>query len=82
LKKLQPRFPDFRAFIEWDATRKRHVVHWEALTEQERGVIATVNWPAQEEILEALSAVAYDDLDDLAEANEDIRTLLRSREVE
>jgi hypothetical protein len=82
LKKLAGRVPDFKAFIEWDATRKRHVVHWYELTEQELSVVAAVKWPSREEILEALSAVAYDDMNDLAQANEDIRTLLRSREVE
>jgi hypothetical protein len=82
LQKLQPRFPHFKAFIEWDGTRKRHMVRWDTLTEQEQGIIVTVKWPAREDILDALSATAYDDLETLAEANDDIRTLLRSHEVE
>jgi hypothetical protein len=81
IQKLQLRFPNFKVFIEWDGTRKRHVVHWDELTEQEHGVILSVKWPGRDEILEALGAAAYDDLEALAAANEDIRTLLRSHEV-
>src|SRR5262249_8877005 len=35
LQKLQPRFPNFKSFIEWDPNRKRHVLHWDVLTNQE-----------------------------------------------
>jgi hypothetical protein len=82
LKTLQTRSPGFKAFVEWDPTRKRHVVYWDPLTEQEKPFLNAVKWPGCDEICDALSAVAFDDLGDLTQANEDIRLLLQSREVE
>ena len=82
LRKLAPQFPHFKVFVEWDASRKRHVVYRNVLNDQEVSLIAGVKWPSHEEILDALSATAYDDLEDLKAANDDIRTLLQSREVE
>jgi hypothetical protein len=82
LQELQPRFPDLKIFVEWDGTCKRHVVHYEDLTDQEKAVIAKIAWPSREQILDALSATAYDDLSELIEANEDIKALFRSREVQ
>lgn len=82
MQKLATQFPHFKIFVEWDANRKRHVVYRNGLSEQEESLIASVKWPSQEEILDALSASAYEDLEDLKSANDDIRTLLQSREVE
>jgi hypothetical protein len=82
LRKLAPRFPHFKAFLEWDGARRRHLVHYDELPPHEKSVIDAVQWPRLEEVLETLSAAAYDSLDDLMEANEDIHAVRRSRVVE
>jgi hypothetical protein len=82
LHKLNHRFPSYKAFVVWDASRRRHVVHYDDLTPQEQAVIDGVTWPGEAAILEALTPIAYDNLDDLAAANDDIRALIRFTEVE
>ena len=52
------------------------------MTAQERELIARTVWPKREQILDALAMTAFDKLDDLVAANDEIRTLLNSREVE
>jgi hypothetical protein len=81
LKKLQPRFPNFQAYIEWVDNRKRHVVYSYPLTAAEQNVITAVKWPTPEEVREALCDIGYDHIDDLAQANDDIRLMLQAREV-
>jgi hypothetical protein len=81
LQKLQPRFPNFQAYIEWDHDRKRHVVYSYPLTAAELNVITAVKWPTPDEVWEALCDIAYDRIDDLAQVNDDIRLILQSREV-
>jgi hypothetical protein len=81
LQRLQPSFPSFKAFVQWSEAKKRHIVYRDELTAQEAGVIEKVRWPTREQVLEALSTSAYDDIDDLAAANEEVGALLRSREV-
>jgi hypothetical protein len=57
------------------------VVYFDNLDTRELEAIGTVKWPTKEEILDALSASAYDTIEDLAVANEDIRRVLTSKEV-
>jgi hypothetical protein len=74
-------YPDFKAFVQWNESKRRHVVSYDALTEQEKAVIAKVKWPTQDEIVEALSASAFDNIEDLAAVNDEVRTLLHAQEV-
>lgn len=82
LERLTPRFPSFKAFVEWSETRRCHLVRYLPLTASETEFIAKVKWPTREEILDALQASAFDNIDDLAEANDEIRTILQSKEVQ
>lgn len=82
LQKLHGDFPNVKVFVQWSEAKKRHTVHRIKLTGQEAGIISQVAWPDRDQILEALSATAFDSLDDLAAANDEIRTLLSAREVE
>jgi hypothetical protein len=82
LQKLQPLFPHYKAFIQWVESKRRHVVYFDDLSENEKSVIEKVKWPTQEQMLDALSAAAYDNIDDLAAANEEVRALLQSQEVD
>ena len=82
LQKLEPRFPAYKAFIQWVETKRRHVVYFDELSEPEGAIIAKVKWPTQEQMLDALSAVAFETIEDLAAANEDVRALLKSRQVD
>lgn len=79
---LQPRFPNFKLFSEWNSSKLRHVVHEVEMTPQERELISKVSWPTREQILEALQVTAFDNIEGLAAANTDIATLLTSREIE
>jgi hypothetical protein len=72
----------FKAFIQWEERRHRHVVYHDDLSEQEKTAVAQAKWPTREQILEDLSTSAYNDINELAEANPEIRTLLRAREVD
>jgi hypothetical protein len=81
LAKLKPRFPNYKSFIQWQATKKRHVVYVHDLSAQEASIIADVKWPTKHQILEALQLAAYDSLEDLMAANEEIRALVTSKEV-
>ena len=45
-------------------------------------MVEKLHWPSKECILDALSTTAFDNIEDLAAANEEIRTLLSSREVD
>jgi hypothetical protein len=81
LVKLKPTFPRHKTFVQWESTKKRHIVYFADLSEQELATIVEVRWPAQEQILEALQATAFDNLDDLLGANEEIRALVTSKEV-
>lgn len=83
LQKLQPKFPQFKCFIQWNEAKKRHIVHYDdQLSEPELRAIKDVRWPTREQILEALSANAFDNLGELAAANEDVKALLAAKEVE
>jgi hypothetical protein len=82
LLSLKPRFPNFKVFVEWDALKKRHVVQSLPMTEQEQELIAKVIWPSRGQIIEALQLSAFDDINALAAANDEIRTLLSARAVE
>jgi hypothetical protein len=81
LAKLKPRFPSYKAFIQWDDSKRRHVVYQEDLTAHEAELIHKVTWPTRDQILEALEVTAYDDLAALCEVNDEVRTLLSAREV-
>ena len=80
-EKLQAHFPNYNLYVDWDEDRFRHDVQWTMLTPQEQEVIRQVKWPTQEQIISALNPLAYDNLDDLAQANDNIRLMLRSQEV-
>lgn len=82
LKKLETLFPNFKVFVEWNEIKRRHVVHQLDLSAPEREIIARMKWPDRDEILDALSAEAYDNIEDLAADNADIAALLSAREVE
>ncbi len=82
LRSLQPEFPNVKVFVEWNESRKRHLVQSMAMTSQERDLISKVAWPTRDQVLDALSMTAFDSLDDLTAANDEIRALLNSREVE
>jgi hypothetical protein len=82
LQSLQPRFPNVKVFVEWSDLKRRHVVHDVAMTAQERELVSKVTWPTKDQIIYALQLSAYDNIDDLAAANAEIKTLLSSREVE
>jgi hypothetical protein len=71
-----------KAFIQWEERRRRHVVYHDDLSQQEKTAIGQVKWPTREQILEDLAASAYNDINELADANQDIRTLLSAREVD
>jgi hypothetical protein len=81
LWKVQPEFPNRKTFVHWDPAKKRHIVFVDDLCDQECSIIAGVKWPTKEQILEALQATAFDNLDDLVGANEEIRALVTSKEV-
>ncbi|GMV82500.1 MAG: hypothetical protein AMXMBFR7_36840 [Planctomycetota bacterium] len=81
LRQLQPRFPHYKTFKEWSDSKRRHVIHLLDLTETERDAIVQVAWPDQDAIIDALQAVAYDDINALAADNAEIRTLLAAKEV-
>jgi hypothetical protein len=82
LQSLQSEFPDLKVFYEWESSKKRHVVQSLPMTAQERELIAKVIWPSKDQIIEALQITAFDNIDVLAAANEEIRTLLSARMVE
>jgi hypothetical protein len=82
LRKLHPLFPRHKVFVKYDDDRKRHVVQYEDLTPLEAGVIAGVKWPTLEDVREALGDIAFDDLDELMCENEEIRALIKWKEVE
>jgi hypothetical protein len=81
-ERLQAHFPNYNAYVEWDDVRFRHIVRWTMLTSQEQGVIGQVKWPTQAQIISALNPLAYDNLDDLAQVNDNVRLMLQSREVQ
>lgn len=81
LTKLRAKFPLYKAFVTWDAGKKRHVVYEESLSPGEAELIGGVAWPSREEIAAALEVTAFDDLTDLMAANEEVHTLLTAREV-
>jgi hypothetical protein len=82
LGSLKPQFPNVKVFVEWDALKKRHVVQSLPMTAQEQELISKVIWPSRVQIIEALQISAFDDINDLAAANDEIRTLLSARMVE
>jgi hypothetical protein len=82
LQSLQPQFPNFKVFVEWSEQKKRHVVRENDMTPQEQELISKFTWPTKVQIIEALQMCAFDNIDDLAAANAEIKTLLSSREVE
>jgi hypothetical protein len=82
LQSLEPRFPNFKVFIEWNDRKKKHTVNEVEMTPQECELIAKTVWPSREQLLDALQVVAFDNITELAVANDTIRTLLGSREVE
>jgi hypothetical protein len=81
LRTLQRQFPGYRAFRIWDDARKRHVVKWVPLDPAERAILDRHAWPTPAEIVEALSADAFDSIEALAEANPAVRAILTGKEV-
>lgn len=79
LQKLQPRFPYVKVFIYWAGSKQE--VKPTKLTEQEKGIIDQVRWPDREQILDALEVTSFDNIEDLAAANEDVRTFLGAEEA-
>ena len=79
---LRNHFPNFKVFVEWSDQKRRHVVNKVEMTQHERELISKTEWPTKEAILEALQSTAFDNINDLASENHDIRTLLDSQEVE
>lgn len=82
LKKLQPQCPNVKAYVEWSQATKRHVVSRDDLSNQEQEVIKCLRWPTSEEMLDALSDSAFDNIEDLAAVNDDVNAFLRAREVD
>jgi hypothetical protein len=78
---LKPTSLHHKVYVVWDETKSRHVVGSDQLSEQERSIIDGVKWPSKERILETLQAIAFDNLEDLIGANEQIRTLVTFKEV-
>jgi hypothetical protein len=81
LRKLNNRFPNFKVLVEWVATRQHHVVRYSELSPNEMALIDGVHWPTADEVLEALGAVAFNNLDKLMAANEIVRQSISAREV-
>jgi len=81
LQSQNPHFPTIKSYIEWSGAKHRHVVYVAELRPHERSIIEKVVWPTREHVQEALSLYAYDNINDLAVTNEDVRILLTSREV-
>ena len=82
LTKLRRSFPNFKCYVEWDNGKNRHIVNQVEFTDRDQDIIARVVWPTQDEILEALDAIAFDDIETLRQANCDVSTLLASHPVE
>ena len=82
LRSMHHRFPAYKVYVEWNELKRRQVVHEMVMTPEERELISRIIWPTRAQVIEALQMSAYDNLDELAAANEKIRILLQSREVE
>lgn len=82
LHKVQSQKPLVKTYIQWSDDRGRHVVYFDELTPQQAEIIAKVSWPTTAQIQDALSGYAYDTLEDLAAANENVKAMLTAREVE
>jgi hypothetical protein len=82
LRRLSPMFPNFKAFVEWDGGKHRHVVYEARLSHQEAEQIRGVRWPTRDEVVEALEAYAYDTLEALMQHNENVRLQITCREVQ
>ena len=81
LQTLTPLFPNYKTFVEWSDAKRRHIVRQIQLTEQERETIASLQWPTPDQVIDALQIVAFDDIGDLAAANDEVRLLLTAKEV-
>src|SRR5262245_54377543 len=81
LAKLKPRFPNYKCFVQWQATKKRHVVYVHDLSAQEASIIADAKWPTKRRVLQALQFTSFDNLEDLMTVNEELRALVTSKEV-
>ena len=81
LTKLQPEFPHYKAFVQWDDSKRRHVVYRQALSTAEAELIDKVSWPDKDAIFAALELTAFDSVGALCEVNDDIRALLSAKEV-
>lgn len=82
LQKLQAHFPAYKCFVQWDEAKRRHVVYRQPLTAAEAELIARVEWPDKDAIIDALEMVAFDSVESLCAANEEVRALLSAKEVE
>jgi hypothetical protein len=82
LQKVQPAFPNIKVFIRWNDVKRRFDVKRIQMTDQEAAIIRRVCWPSREQILDALNPNAFEDMEGLAAANEEIKILLGAREVE
>lgn len=81
LSKLQREFPRYKAFIQWEDGKHRHVVYRQTISAAETELIDKVQWPDKDTILAALELTAFDSIAALSQANDDIRTLLSAQEV-
>lgn len=81
LNKLADRLPDLKVYIEWDLAKRRHLVQQLALSAEERELLARIERPTRDQVIEALQMHAFGSLEDLVAANDEIRTVLQAREV-
>lgn len=81
LVKEQPHFSHRKYYIEWVQTKRRHVLNQAELTGDEIELLGKAHWPTQEEIIGALQVTAFDNLNELVEANAEVRLIINSREV-
>jgi hypothetical protein len=79
---LQHMWPRYKVFMLWDQKKRRHIVRWAHLSELEFRAISSATWTEREEVREALRRYAFDALDRLVSANDELATVIHSTEVE
>jgi hypothetical protein len=82
LQSIRKHFPSLKTYIQWCPARQRHVVYRTDLSRQEVAILNARTWPTRDELLEALSEIAYDSIEELADHNENVRAILTAREVQ
>jgi hypothetical protein len=81
LRKLRDQFPSYKAFVQWEEMKRRHVVYRGSLTAAESDLVTRVEWPSLAAIVETLGLIAFDSVEELSKANENIRAVISAQEV-